>query len=117
MYPVTARGWRNRQTRTVQVRVPERAWGFNSPLAHNGLVAKPARSHLRNLPTGRLSCFWGTSRQRRHQFNETTATISGLQSRSCWLGSLTSANGITLADSVKGKESPSRYSSPPIFTP
>ena len=35
MYPVTARGWRNRQTRTVQVRVPERAWGFNSPLAHN----------------------------------------------------------------------------------
>src|SRR3954464_8426038 len=30
-----ARGWRNRQTRTVQVRVPERAWGFNSPLAHS----------------------------------------------------------------------------------
>ena len=30
-----AREWRNRQTRTVQVRVPERAWGFNSPLAHN----------------------------------------------------------------------------------
>jgi hypothetical protein len=29
-----AREWRNRQTRTVQVRVPERAWGFNSPLAH-----------------------------------------------------------------------------------
>lgn len=28
------REWRNRQTRTVQVRVPERAWGFNSPLAH-----------------------------------------------------------------------------------
>jgi len=72
---------------------------------------------LRNLPSGRLSCLRGTSRQRRHQFNETTATISGLQSRSCWLGSLTSANGITLADSVKGKESPSRYSSPPIFTP
>ena len=23
------------QTRTVQVRVPERAWGFNSPLAHD----------------------------------------------------------------------------------
>ena len=59
----------------------------------------------------------GTSRQRRHQFNETTATISGLQSRSCWLGSLTSANGITLADSVKGKESPSRYSSPRYSRP
>ncbi len=29
------REWRNRQTRTVQVRVPERAWGFNSPLAHS----------------------------------------------------------------------------------
>jgi len=28
------REWRNRQTRTVQVRVPARAWGFNSPLAH-----------------------------------------------------------------------------------
>ena len=29
-----SREWRNRQTRTVQVRVPVRAWGFNSPLAH-----------------------------------------------------------------------------------
>lgn len=29
------RKWRNRQTRTVQVRVPVRAWGFNSPLAHH----------------------------------------------------------------------------------
>ena len=29
-----SREWRNRQTRTVQVRVPERTWGFNSPLAH-----------------------------------------------------------------------------------
>lgn len=25
------RGWRNRQTRWIQVPVPERAWGFNSP--------------------------------------------------------------------------------------
>ena len=36
-YPQRLQGtreWRNRQTRTVQVRVPERAWGFNSPLAH-----------------------------------------------------------------------------------
>ncbi len=30
------RGWRNRQTRWIQVPVPERAWGFNSPLAHHG---------------------------------------------------------------------------------
>lgn len=29
------REWRNWQTRTVQVRVPERAWGFKSPLAHH----------------------------------------------------------------------------------
>lgn len=35
--PVTfqrTREWRNRQTRTVQVRVPVMGWGFNSPLAH-----------------------------------------------------------------------------------
>lgn len=30
------RGWRNRQTRWIQVPVPARAWGFNSPLAHRG---------------------------------------------------------------------------------
>jgi hypothetical protein len=30
-----AREWRNRQTRTVQVRVSGRTWGFNSPLAHH----------------------------------------------------------------------------------
>ena len=29
------RGWRNRQTRWIQVPVPARAWGFNSPLAHS----------------------------------------------------------------------------------
>jgi hypothetical protein len=29
------REWRNRQTRTVQVRVSARTWGFNSPLAHD----------------------------------------------------------------------------------
>ncbi len=28
------REWRNWQTRTVQVRVPVRVWGFKSPLAH-----------------------------------------------------------------------------------
>ncbi len=32
--PLVARGWRNRQTRWIQVPVPARAWGFNSPLAH-----------------------------------------------------------------------------------
>src|SRR5699024_522993 len=30
----TTREWRNRQTRWLQVPVPARAWGFNSPLAH-----------------------------------------------------------------------------------
>ncbi len=30
-----SREWRNRQTRWLQVPVPERAWGFNSPLAHH----------------------------------------------------------------------------------
>ena len=41
------------QTRTVQVRVPERAWGFNSPLAHQmkewrdpTLRIKPTLVHL-----------------------------------------------------------------------
>lgn len=33
------REWRNRQTRWLQVPVPERAWGFNSPLAHSGGTA------------------------------------------------------------------------------
>lgn len=42
------RGWRNRQTRWIQVPVPERAWGFNSPLAHStqvgGIVEMPPTS-------------------------------------------------------------------------
>lgn len=38
---LNTREWRNRQTRTVQVRVPERAWGFNSPLAHLKLGFSP----------------------------------------------------------------------------
>ena len=37
------REWRNRQTRTVQVRVPERAWGFNSPLAHKQQAGQQPR--------------------------------------------------------------------------
>ncbi|CUR54634.1 hypothetical protein NOCA2200024 [metagenome] len=45
------REWRNRQTRTVQVRVSERTWGFNSPLAHNSprssdLGLRPFRGNL-----------------------------------------------------------------------
>ena len=36
------REWRNRQTRTVQVRVPVMEWGFNSPLAHDE-TADPLR--------------------------------------------------------------------------
>ena len=47
------REWRNRQTRTVQVRVPERAWGFNSPLAHK----IPSRS--RPALTGDCRVFGG----------------------------------------------------------
>lgn len=35
------RGWRNRQTRWIQVPVPERAWGFNSP---SRTRRKPRRS-------------------------------------------------------------------------
>ena len=34
-YPCSlAREWRNWQTRRIQVPVPERVWGFKSPLAH-----------------------------------------------------------------------------------
>ncbi len=39
---LSLREWRNWQTRTVQVRVPVRAWGFKSPLAHQQLIASPA---------------------------------------------------------------------------
>jgi hypothetical protein len=34
------RGWRNRQTRWIQVPVSERTWGFNSPLAHRETPTK-----------------------------------------------------------------------------
>ena len=48
------REWRNWQTRTVQVRVPVRAWGFKSPLAHQSHTgsdqAFPARSRFRCRP-------------------------------------------------------------------
>ena len=41
------RGWRNRQTRWIQVPVPERAWGFNSPLAHRRTGLPQGRPVLR----------------------------------------------------------------------
>ena len=49
------REWRNRQTRTVQVRVPVRAWGFNSPLAHQLIPGsvEPGIFYTRHT---RLSC-------------------------------------------------------------
>ena len=50
------REWRNRQTRTVQVRVPERVWGFNSPLAHHDETTKLEVTRLRRVFVGhRLS--------------------------------------------------------------
>ena len=33
---LSSREWRNWQTRWLQVPVPERVWGFKSPLAHAG---------------------------------------------------------------------------------
>ena len=46
------REWRNRQTRTVQVRVLERVWGFNSPLAHTkpGDFPEPGGAGYRPAP-------------------------------------------------------------------
>jgi hypothetical protein len=38
-----SREWRNRQTRWIQVPVPERVWGFNSPLAHHTSVENAPR--------------------------------------------------------------------------
>jgi hypothetical protein len=46
---LSLREWRNWQTRTVQVRVPERAWGFKSPLAHNGDRFETGRSRRQNV--------------------------------------------------------------------
>ena len=37
---LSSREWRNWQTRWLQVPVFERTWGFKSPLAHSGLIAK-----------------------------------------------------------------------------
>ena len=43
------REWRNRQTRTVQVRVQVMEWGFNSPLAHDE-TADPSGSAVFVFP-------------------------------------------------------------------
>ena len=48
------REWRNRQTRTVQVRVPVMEWGFNSPLAHDE-TADPSGSAVFVFPG---CCLW-----------------------------------------------------------
>ena len=50
-----SREWRNRQTRTVQVRVPERAWGFNSPLAHITTTAPGSGPGPSSVMPGRRS--------------------------------------------------------------
>ncbi len=50
------REWRNRQTRTVQVRVPVMEWGFNSPLAHDE-TADPSRICGFCFPW-LLMCYW-----------------------------------------------------------
>ena len=70
------REWRNRQTRTVQVRVPVMEWGFNSPLAHDE-TADPSGSAVFVFPgcgcgvaagvpsagePGRCVCRWAAAR-------------------------------------------------------
>ena len=75
------REWRNRQTRTVQVRVPVMEWGFNSPLAHDE-TADPSGSAVFVFPAcgcgaacgptgvpgaggpGRCVCRWAAARPR-----------------------------------------------------
>ena len=51
------RGWRNRQTRWIQVPVPERAWGFNSPLAHHE-EAVLLRTKVRRGPASFCAHSW-----------------------------------------------------------
>ena len=41
--------WRNRQTRQLEGLVPERAWGFKSPLRHDLLAVFPQVSDLRRV--------------------------------------------------------------------
>jgi hypothetical protein len=51
------REWRNRQTRRIQVPVPARAWGFNSPLAHPRRSPGPPSVVGRDLSWA-TSCRW-----------------------------------------------------------
>ena len=57
------REWRNRQTRTVQVRVPVMEWGFNSPLAHDE-TADPSGSAVFVFPGCCLWPRWCSGRRR-----------------------------------------------------
>ena len=57
------REWRNRQTRTVQVRVPVMEWGFNSPLAHDE-TADPSGSAVFVFPGCGLWPRWCSARRR-----------------------------------------------------
>ena len=57
------REWRNRQTRTVQVRVPVMEWGFNSPLAHDE-TADPSGSAVFVFPGCCLWRRWCSGRRR-----------------------------------------------------
>ena len=57
------REWRNRQTRTVQVRVPVMEWGFNSPLAHDE-TAGPSGSAVFVFPGCGLWPRWCSGRRR-----------------------------------------------------
>ena len=63
---LSLREWRNWQTRTVQVRVPVRAWGFKSPLAHQRMA--PEYSGAIRLPGWRRIMMSMTSiRARNHE--------------------------------------------------
>ena len=50
-----SREWRNWQTRWLQVPVLERAWGFKSPLAHEGKLRKSFLSSYEIHLNGRRS--------------------------------------------------------------
>lgn len=112
------REWRNRQTRTVQVRVPERAWGFNSPLAHrreipfdrkvgrdflmSGAVL-PARAHSPTTsPTPPTRANSGSSRFWKWVCSTTTlrvlftAPVTATASRTRWRSSLDFATTRTM---------------------
>ena len=67
------REWRNRQTRTVQVRVPVMEWGFNSPLAHDE-TADPSGSAVFVFPGCGL---WVRVKGQ-------NVLVLGLKDKTCW---------------------------------